>query len=67
MPHSQALDVNADRHLVSAREGHQLTGLQPQTIYRLARQGRIRSFRVLKGALRFDRRDLLALVQEVVR
>jgi excisionase family DNA binding protein len=50
--------------LVDANEAASLTGLRPQTIYRLARQGRLKSFRVLDRAVRFDRADLLALVSE---
>jgi excisionase family DNA binding protein len=52
------------RNLVDVNEAAVLTGLQKQTLYRLARQGRIRSFKVLNRALRFERTDLLALVCE---
>jgi len=52
------------RNLVDVNEATRLTGLDKATIYRLARQGRLRSFSVLNRALRFDREDLLALVQE---
>ena len=50
--------------LVNVNEGSRLTGLDKATLYRLARQGRIRSFKVLGTALRFDRTDLLKLVEE---
>lgn len=55
MPHIDLVDVN---------EGARITGLNPQTIYRLARQQRIRSFRVLRRRVRFARSDLMALVSE---
>ena len=51
-------------HLVDVNEGTRLTGLRPQTLYRLARNGRIPSFKVLKRCLRFDRADLLGLVEQ---
>ena len=50
--------------LVDVNEGSRLTGLDKATLYRLARQGRIRSFKVLGTAVRFDRTDLLKLVEE---
>lgn len=50
-------------HLVDINEAARLTGLSHSTIYRLARQRRLRSFKVLT-ALRFDRADLMALVRE---
>ena len=50
--------------LVDVNDGSRLTGLDKATLYRLARQGRIRSFKVLGTALRFDRTDLLKLVEE---
>ena len=50
--------------LIDVNEGSRLTGLDKATLYRLARQGRIRSFKVLGTALRFDRSDLLKLVVE---
>ena len=50
--------------LVDVNEATRITGLNQQTIYRLARHGRIKSFKVLKRALRFDRADVLALVTE---
>ena len=56
--------MQQERHLVDAAEGERLTGLAKATLYKLARQGRIRSFRVLDRALRFERADLVALVEE---
>jgi helix-turn-helix protein len=53
----------AERELVDVYEGARATGLAPTTLYKLARQRRIRSFKVLT-TLRFDRSDLLALVKE---
>jgi excisionase family DNA binding protein len=52
------------RELVDVNEAERLTGLKQQTLYKLARQGRLRSFKVLGRALRFERADVLALVQE---
>ncbi len=49
--------------LVSAVEGSRITGLQPETLRRLAWERKIRSFKVL-GALRFKPEDLEALIQE---
>ena len=51
------------RELVSVAEAARLIGLAPATLYKMAYQRRVRSFKVL-GALRFDRGDLLALVTE---
>jgi len=53
-----------NRDLVDVREAGRLSGLNPSTIYRIAREGRLRSFRVLGRALRFERSDLLALARE---
>jgi excisionase family DNA binding protein len=50
--------------LVDINEASRVTGLTPQTIYRLARQKRIRSFKVLRKRVRFDRGDLAELVEE---
>ena len=50
--------------LVDVREATRLTGLNPATIYRLAREGRLKSFRVLSRGLRFDRRSVLALIKK---
>jgi excisionase family DNA binding protein len=50
-----------DRELIDVREASRITGLDKQTLYKLARQGRIRSFRILGRSLRFDRYDLLNL------
>lgn len=52
------------RDLVDGTEGERLTGLTKATLYRLAREGRIRSFKVLGYAVRFDRADLQRLVVE---
>lgn len=49
--------------LVSVDEGSRLIGLARATLYKMAYQRRVRTFKVL-GALRFDRADLLALVVE---
>ena len=58
--------MQLDRHLVDIGAAERLTGLAKATLYKLARQGRLRSFRVLGRALRFERADLLALVEERV-
>lgn len=50
--------------LIDINEAARITGLNPQTIYRLARERRIRSFRVLRRRVRFERGDLAALVEE---
>ena len=52
------------RELVDVNEAERLTGLKQHTIYKLAREGRLRSFKVLNRTLRFDRTDLVALVSE---
>lgn len=49
--------------LVGIADAVRLTGLDKTTLYRLARTGRLRSFKVLGTALRFDRTDVLRLVQ----
>lgn len=54
----------SQRDLVDASEGERLTGLEKQTLYKLAREGLLRSFRVLGRSLRFNRVDLLALVTD---
>ena len=60
--------ASKDRHqaldLVDINEARRVTGLNAQTIYRLARQKRIRKFKVLRKRVRFDRGDLAALVEE---
>jgi excisionase family DNA binding protein len=53
----------ADHELVDIVKAEQLTGLARSTIYKLARKGRLRSFKVL-NARRFSKVDLLALVTE---
>jgi excisionase family DNA binding protein len=52
------------RNLVDVAEASRLTGLARPTLYKLAQEGRLRSFKVLNRALRFDRSDLIALVDE---
>ena len=52
------------RDLVDVNVAAKLTGLDKATLYRLAREGHLRSFRVLGRALRFERADLLALAEE---
>lgn len=47
--------------LVDVNEGARLTGLRPQTLYRLARRGQLRAFRILRRTVRFDRSELLKL------
>ena len=56
--------MQAERHLVDVAEAQRLTGLAKATLYKLARQGRIRSFRVLGRARRFEQADLLALAEQ---
>ena len=56
--------MQTTRHLVPASEGERITGLARATLYKLAREGRIRSFKVLGRTLRFEREDLMALVEE---
>ena len=51
------------RELIDVNEGARVTGLRPQTLYRLAREGRLKSFKVLKRSLRFDRADVLRLTE----
>ena len=50
--------------LIDITEAARLTGLAKATLYRLASQRTLRSFKVLGTALRFDRADVLALVKE---
>jgi excisionase family DNA binding protein len=52
------------RDLVDINEAQRITGLDKDTIYKLARQKRIRSFKVIGSALRFERSDLVSLVEE---
>ena len=42
-----------------------MSGLAKATIYKLVHQGRLRSFRVLNRTLRFDSKDIAALVREL--
>ena len=55
--------MTGDRDLIDVRDAERVTGLDRATIYRLARQGKLRSFRVLGRSLRFDRADLRLLVK----
>lgn len=50
--------------LIDITEAARLTGLAKSTIYKLARERTLRSFKVLGTALRFDRADVVNLVQE---
>jgi excisionase family DNA binding protein len=50
--------------LVDVNEASRLTGLAKATLYKLVRMGRLRSFKLLRRTMRFDRSDVLALVQE---
>ncbi len=52
-----------DRDLIDVAEASRLTGLDKTTLYRLARERRVRSFKVLGTAVRFERTDLLELVE----
>ena len=47
----------ASRDLVDVGEASRLNGLARPTLYRLARQGQLRSFRVLRRGLRFERAE----------
>ena len=53
-----------DHDLVDVTEASRLTGLDKTTLYRLAREHRVRSFKALGTAVRFDRTDVLKLVEE---
>jgi predicted DNA-binding transcriptional regulator AlpA len=53
----------ACRDLIDVNEAARISGLAKATFYKLVRRQRLRSFKVL-AALRFDRRDVLALVNE---
>ena len=59
--------MKTTRDLVDVREAARLSGLDKGTIYRLARHGKLRSFRVLGRAVRFDRADLLTLVKTTTK
>ena len=52
------------QELIDINDAARITGLDKATLYRLARQRQLRSFKLLGRALRFDRTDLAALVQE---
>jgi excisionase family DNA binding protein len=49
-------------NLIAIHEAIRLTGLDKGTLYRLARRKKIRAFKVLGRALRFERSDVCALV-----
>jgi hypothetical protein len=51
------------QELIDIHEAERITGLDKSTLYKLARQGRVRSFKVL-NSLRFERADLLVLITE---
>jgi hypothetical protein len=51
------------QELIDIHEAERVTGLDKSTLYKLSREGRVRSFKVL-NALRFERADLLALITE---
>ena len=53
-----------DHELIDVADASRLTGLDKTTLYRLARERRVRSFKVLGTAVRFERADLLKLVEE---
>lgn len=53
----------SESNLLTVAEAARLVGLAPATLYKLAYQRRIRTFKVL-GALRFARADLSSLVVE---
>jgi excisionase family DNA binding protein len=55
--------MESTRDFVDAGEASRLVGLDRSTLYRLARDGRVRSFRIL-DRVRFERSDLLALIKE---
>ena len=52
-----------DRELVDIAEAARITGLARSTLYKLVRQGRLRSFKVL-NARRFAKADVMSLVVE---
>jgi excisionase family DNA binding protein len=56
--------MDENRELITAAEASKLSGLARPTLYRLGREGRLRSFRVLGSSIRFDRADVLALAEE---
>ena len=62
MQHVQSDERDPHAERVDIHEAVRVTGLHEQTLYRLARQGRIRSYRVLGRSVRFDRADLMDLV-----
>ena len=57
------MDDATPRDLIGIVDAVRLTGLDKHTIYRLARCGRLRSYRVLGRALRFSLTDVQSLVK----
>jgi excisionase family DNA binding protein len=57
------MTADTSHDLVTINDATRITGLEKATLYKLARTGRVRSFRVIGTALRFERADLEALVQ----
>ena len=52
------------QELVDVNTAARITGLDKTTIYRLARERRVRSFKVMGTVVRFERTDLMKLVEE---
>ena len=52
------------RELIDVAEAARLSGLDKYTLYRLARQGRLRRFKVLGRSVRFERSEVLALAKK---
>lgn len=52
-----------NHELIDIHQAARISGLLAATLYKLARQRRVRSFKVL-GALRFDPADLSELIVE---
>lgn len=50
--------------LIAINDAARITGLDKGTLYRLARRGRLRVFKVLGRAIRFERADVLGLLKE---
>jgi excisionase family DNA binding protein len=55
--------TNEPRDLITINDAQRLTGLEKGTLYRLARHGRVRAFKVLGRAIRFERADVLGLLE----
>jgi len=52
------------QELVDVNTAARITGLDKTTLYRLARERRVRSFKVMGTVVRFERTDLMKLVEE---